>query len=67
MFVITRIEHWNEIYTVTNYQDKDGWHIDEIMVYDLFDLFTDPANNMTFGNTGYGGISIWREINYCKE
>ena len=67
MFVVTYIDKNGNPYTVTNYQDEDGWHIDEIMIYDLFELFIDPANNMTFGNTGYGGFSIWREINYCSE
>ena len=66
MFVVTYIDEEGP-HTVTNYQDENGWHIDDIIVWDLFYLFTDRTNNATFGNTGYGGISIWREINYCSE
>ncbi len=67
MFVVTHIDEDDVPHTVTNYQDEDGWHIEEIMIYDLFNLFTDRANNATFGNTGYGGISIWRDISDLLE
>ncbi len=66
MFAVTWKDGARTPYTVTNYQDENGWHIEEISLIDLFDLFTDPAHNRTFGNTGYGGVSIWREINSCS-
>lgn len=67
MLVVTRVDGFGRPYSITNYATKQGFIIQERMLYDLYNpkagLFYEWTKKAyaKLGATGFGGMEIWRQ------
>ena len=66
MLVVSRVDSQMRAYAVTNFGTRDGYLIDEVMLYDPNDSNAGIFHTWTekqfaeLGSTGFGGFELWR-------
>jgi hypothetical protein len=66
MLVVTRVDEAGRAYTVTNIDFREGYRVEELMLYDPAQpgvgMFTDwtSSPHPQIGRTGYDGFWLWR-------
>jgi len=66
MLVVTRVDEFGRAYTVTNIDFREGYRVEELMLYDPAQpgvgMFTDwtSSPHPQIGRTGYDGFWLWR-------
>lgn len=66
MMVVTRVDSKGRPYSVTNFNNGQGYIIDEVLLYDIDDSAAGIFRKWTSrreaaeGATGYGGFELWR-------